>query len=148
MATATIAGKAVEVDKEGFMQNPDEWNKEIAAEIASEAGISELTDRHWKVIEFMRTRVAETGAAPPGCEGRRTLWRIDSHLTESAFLWAPTATYRAKDATNIGSREKHPKTRLLCPIFRAFCVMIIWDTVSRNRMCRMTHGSRCGRLLT
>ena len=56
--------KEVEVDKEGFMQNPDDWNKEIAAEIAGAAGISELTDRHWKVIEFMRTRVAETGAAP------------------------------------------------------------------------------------
>ena len=46
------------------MQNPDDWNKEIASEIASQAGIAELTDRHWKVIEFMRTRVAETGAAP------------------------------------------------------------------------------------
>jgi tRNA 2-thiouridine synthesizing protein E len=64
MATATLAGKEVEVDKEGFLQNPDEWNKEIAAEIASDAGIPELTDRHWKVIEFMRARVAETGSAP------------------------------------------------------------------------------------
>ena len=64
MATATIAGKDVEVDAEGYLQNPDDWNKDIAAEIATEVGITELTERHWQVIEFMRTRVAETGSAP------------------------------------------------------------------------------------
>ena len=64
MTTATLAGIDVEVDKEGFLQNPKEWTKEIAAEIASQNGIAELTDRHWLVIEFMRTRVAETGTAP------------------------------------------------------------------------------------
>ena len=64
MATATLAGIDVEVDKEGFLQNSDEWTKEIAAEIASQNGIAELTERHWMVIDFMRTRVAETGTAP------------------------------------------------------------------------------------
>ena len=69
MATATLAGKDVEVDKEGFLQNSQEWNKEIAAEIASQSGIAELTERHWMVIEFMRKRVAETGAAPEQAAG-------------------------------------------------------------------------------
>ena len=64
MTTATIAGKDVEVDSEGFLQNPDEWTREIAADIAGQLGIEELTDRHWQVIEFMRARVSETGSAP------------------------------------------------------------------------------------
>jgi tRNA 2-thiouridine synthesizing protein E len=62
--TATIAGISVEVDAEGFLQKPEQWTKEIAAEIAQDSGIAELTDRHWKVIEFMRSRYLETGSAP------------------------------------------------------------------------------------
>lgn len=53
MATKTYAGQAVEVNDEGYMVNPGQWNKEIAAEIAKEEGI-ELTDKHYEVLEFLR----------------------------------------------------------------------------------------------
>ncbi len=53
MAQKTIAGTNVEVDNEGYLQNPDQWNREIAGEIASEIGIS-LTDKHFEVIDFLR----------------------------------------------------------------------------------------------
>ena len=33
-------------------------------ELARESGIAELTPRHWQVVEFMRKRYLETGAAP------------------------------------------------------------------------------------
>lgn len=64
MATKTIAGVEVQVNDEGFMTNPAEWTKEIAVEIAKEEGIAELTDAHWKVVEFCRANAASTGAAP------------------------------------------------------------------------------------
>jgi tRNA 2-thiouridine synthesizing protein E len=64
MATKTIAGKEVQVNEEGFMTNAAEWTKEIAVEIAKEEGIAELTDAHWKVIEFCRTTAGAGGAAP------------------------------------------------------------------------------------
>lgn len=54
MATATIAGHTVEIDQEGFMTNPGEWNEEIAAFLASQIGIGELSEDHWRVIEFLR----------------------------------------------------------------------------------------------
>lgn len=63
MATATLAGKNVEVTEDGFLVNPDDWTKEIAEEIAKEEGI-ELTDRHWVVIDFMRKDFKETGKSP------------------------------------------------------------------------------------
>ena len=63
MATATISGKTVQVNDEGFMTNPEEWDKDIAAEIAQEEGIGELTDAHWKVIDFCRSN-APNGSAP------------------------------------------------------------------------------------
>ena len=57
MATKVIAGKTVQVNDEGFMTNPAEWTKEIAAEIAKEEGIAELTADHWKVIDYCRDAV-------------------------------------------------------------------------------------------
>jgi tRNA 2-thiouridine synthesizing protein E len=64
MASKVIAGKTVEVNEEGFLVNPEEWTKEIAIELAKEEGIAELSDAHWKVIEFCRESAGSTGAAP------------------------------------------------------------------------------------
>lgn len=58
MTTRVISGKAVQVNEEGFLTVPDEWTKEIAIEIAKEEGIPELTEAHWKVIEFCRAHAA------------------------------------------------------------------------------------------
>ncbi len=64
MSTTTYAGTAVDVDAEGFMTDPAQWNHEVATEIAAEAGIGELTDRHWLVVNFMRDTYLESGSAP------------------------------------------------------------------------------------
>jgi tRNA 2-thiouridine synthesizing protein E len=64
MSTKTLAGKTVEVDGEGFMVNHEEWTEEIAAELAKEEGINELTEGHWKVINFIRKDYSETGQIP------------------------------------------------------------------------------------
>ena len=60
MATATIAGHEVDIDQEGFMTDPGQWNEEIAAFLAGQIGI-ELTDDHWKVITFLRSDFEEQG---------------------------------------------------------------------------------------
>ncbi len=54
MPTREIAGKTVQVNDEGYMAVPTEWDKDIARAIALEEGISELTDAHWKVIDWAR----------------------------------------------------------------------------------------------
>jgi len=53
-----------DVDAEGFLADPDEWNEQWAEEVARENGIPELTDHHWLVVRFMRDRYLETGTAP------------------------------------------------------------------------------------
>ena len=53
-----------ETDAEGFLADPQDWTEEIAAEIAGANGVSELTDRHWQVVRFMRERYLATGTAP------------------------------------------------------------------------------------
>ena len=64
MATRTICGETVEVNEEGYMTNPNQWNKDIAVELAREEGIAELMPAHWKVIEFCRQSAASSGKAP------------------------------------------------------------------------------------
>lgn len=54
----------VERNEEGFLVNPANWNKEIAVEVAQTEGIPELTDAHWKIIEFSRANAETSGAAP------------------------------------------------------------------------------------
>lgn len=53
MSLATIAGREVHVDEEGFMTEYDEWNEDVARQLASNISI-ELTDRHMEVIGFLR----------------------------------------------------------------------------------------------
>ena len=55
MAQKTYAGVTVEVNDEGYFTDPTQWTKEIAMDIAKEEGI-ELTDDHFKVLEYLRTR--------------------------------------------------------------------------------------------
>ena len=64
MDTLTIAGKPVKVNEEGFLTDPSEWTREIAMAIAREEGIPQLTEAHWKVIEFCRQSAKDSGKAP------------------------------------------------------------------------------------
>ena len=64
MTMTLIADAPGDVDAEGFMTDPDQWNEPIAEAIARQNGIPELTDRHWLVVTFMRERYLTTGAAP------------------------------------------------------------------------------------
>jgi tRNA 2-thiouridine synthesizing protein E len=64
MSTKTIAGVNVQVNDEGFMTDPGEWNKDIAVAIAAEEGLSELSPDHWKIIDFCRQSAATSGKAP------------------------------------------------------------------------------------
>ncbi len=58
MVQKTIAGNTVDVDQEGYLENPEQWTKEIAGEIANEIGI-DLTDKHFEVIDYLREQHAQ-----------------------------------------------------------------------------------------
>lgn len=64
MTTKEIAGQTVQVNEEGFMTDPGEWNQEIAVAIATDEGIAELTPDHWKVIDYCREIGLDSGSAP------------------------------------------------------------------------------------
>jgi tRNA 2-thiouridine synthesizing protein E len=64
MATIEILSKQLETDEDGNLKNLADWDKDIAAELAKQEGIEELTDRHWIVIDFMRNEYETKGDAP------------------------------------------------------------------------------------
>ncbi len=64
MANRSYAGTDVEVGDDGFFVHPEQWSEAMAPAIAQEAGIPELTERHWQVIKFMRTEYLEKGDGP------------------------------------------------------------------------------------
>ncbi len=64
MTTDTIAGAEIELNEEGFLVDPSQWNDDIAVELARREGIDPLTDRHWQVIRFMRAEYEAKGTGP------------------------------------------------------------------------------------
>lgn len=45
-------------DAEGYLINPDDWNEDIAHELAREEGIK-LNDTYWPALNFMRKYYSE-----------------------------------------------------------------------------------------
>lgn len=64
MPVIEVNGKSVELDEDGFIVNLDEWNEDVAHYLAKEEGVEELTEDHWKLINYLKNYFAEYGIAP------------------------------------------------------------------------------------
>ncbi len=50
-----IAGQEIQVNEQGYLTDLNQWDKNVAHEIAKEEQI-ELKDDHWKVLDFLQTQ--------------------------------------------------------------------------------------------
>lgn len=64
MAYIEFQGQQIEVDEDGFITDPGLWNEELAAALAKTEEVEELTDDHWKVINYLNDYYKEFGIAP------------------------------------------------------------------------------------
>lgn len=65
MSVVDFNGKKIELNEEGFMVHPEEWNEEIAAFLAKiEEGLDELNESHWSIINYIRNYYLENNMAP------------------------------------------------------------------------------------
>ncbi len=46
-------GKQIATDREGYIKDITDWNRDLAQQIANNEGI-ELTEAHWEVIDLLR----------------------------------------------------------------------------------------------
>lgn len=56
MPQKEINGVTVTVDDNGYMTNPEQWNKDLAAAMAKEVEIDALTDKHWAIIDYLQNQ--------------------------------------------------------------------------------------------
>jgi tRNA 2-thiouridine synthesizing protein E len=64
MPTIEIENTILEVDGDGFMSKPEEWNKDVAMLIAKYDGIEEMSEKHWAIVNIIRQNYEEKGNAP------------------------------------------------------------------------------------
>ena len=64
MSIFTHGSIAIEVDEDGFMQEPDKWNEEVAKALATTEGVNEMTEEHWKLVNYLRNYFVQFGVAP------------------------------------------------------------------------------------
>ncbi|MEJ2589783.1 MAG: TusE/DsrC/DsvC family sulfur relay protein [Candidatus Thiodiazotropha sp.] len=51
-------------DEEGFVTDPEVWDRDLALALAAEHGIHELTEMHWRLIDVLRDKYLESGSLP------------------------------------------------------------------------------------
>jgi TusE/DsrC/DsvC family sulfur relay protein len=64
MPKIEIDGHELEVDGDGFLQQPEMWSEEVAQIFAAGDGTGDLSDKHWAVIKYIRQYWQENDMAP------------------------------------------------------------------------------------
>jgi TusE/DsrC/DsvC family sulfur relay protein len=64
MNVATVELADVARNDEGFFLDPSQWSEAMVPQLSADEGITDLTDRHWLVIRFMRSEYLEKGTGP------------------------------------------------------------------------------------
>ncbi len=63
--TITLYGKTYTLDIHGFLNPPDQWDKNFAEGMAQKLGISGgLTEKHWTFISYLRKKFIEEKVVP------------------------------------------------------------------------------------
>ena len=65
MAIAKLGGVDVEIDEDGFVQEPDKWSREIAEDLAKTEEAYPLSEDAWKVVNCLRNYYLKFEIAPP-----------------------------------------------------------------------------------
>ena len=59
-----VNGKSIELDDNGNLVNPNDWNEDVGKALAAVEDI-ELTQEHWDVIEYLRDEYLNNGGNQP-----------------------------------------------------------------------------------
>ncbi len=65
---AVVDGKTIELSEAGWLLALEEWNEELAKQIAVNEQIPEMTDEHWDIVNLAREFFYDSGSV---CEPRK-----------------------------------------------------------------------------
>ena len=63
MNTLTVGSRSLELDKDGYLVDLNEWSPEVANALAAVEAL-ELTADHWEILELLRGFYAEFQLSP------------------------------------------------------------------------------------
>ncbi len=63
MPELVVGDRTILLDDDGFLEDAEQWDEEIAAKLAETEGV-ELTPEHWEIINYLRDYYAEFNVAP------------------------------------------------------------------------------------
>jgi len=65
MPSIEVKGRTIELNEEGFLTNPEEWDEDVAQTLAKqEESIENMSDEHWSVVNYIRGYYVEKKIAP------------------------------------------------------------------------------------
>ena len=64
MATMELGGKMLEIDEDGFIADPSQWDEKVAGSLAQTEGVDALTETHWKLVNYLREYYLKYNIAP------------------------------------------------------------------------------------
>lgn len=64
MPELVIEGRSYEVDEDGFLNDPEIWNEDVAKDFALSENVPEMTEEHWKLVRYIREYFVQYGIAP------------------------------------------------------------------------------------
>jgi len=65
MPKAVLGGQELELDEDGFIQEPERWSAAIAEDLARTEKIESMGDDHWNLVNSIRDYYLQFGVAPP-----------------------------------------------------------------------------------
>lgn len=60
----TISGRTILFNWQGYIVNFQDWDEEVARELARERGLEVLTEDHWRALRFLREYYSFNGRMP------------------------------------------------------------------------------------
>ncbi|WP_199915588.1 TusE/DsrC/DsvC family sulfur relay protein [Saccharobesus litoralis] len=107
--TLLFNGQNIELDKHGYLCHIEDWNEQLAVELAATENI-QLTAAHWEVVNFVRQFYLEFNTSPAM---RALVKAIGKSLGEekgnSKYLFKLFPKGPAKQATKIAGLPKPAK---------------------------------------
>jgi len=94
MASIVVDNKEIDLDKNGYLVNSDDWNEQVAAALAEKESIS-LTQRHWDVMNYLRDLYFNHNGEQPNMrkilKGLEDLWgeKLDTKDIYALFPLGP-----------------------------------------------------------
>jgi len=65
MAKATLGGQEIEIDEDGFIQEPEKWNNAVAEDLAKTEDAYPMGEEAWRLVNYLRDYYIKYEIAPP-----------------------------------------------------------------------------------